>query len=191
MGDLAVLEALAADVLDSGAPLTSAALHGAVCGFAVFDPLVFPYYELADLLDPDLAGDDPALARFVAAVREELDADELSFAPLLPDDGVPLEDRLETLGIWCASFLQAFGSGLALAPEGSGPGASGYELPEEIQEIIDDLAAVAGVEPESAMDLETEGGDAEAQLMELEEFVKVAVLLIMSVLSRDPADQDD
>jgi len=191
VGDLTVLEALAGDVIDSGSPLSVSALHGAVCGLAVFGAPYFPFYELADLLDPGLDGDHPALVRFVEVACEALGSEDLEFAPLLPDDDAPQEERLEAVGLWCASFLQAFGSGLAMAPEVEGLAGSGFTLPDEVQEIIDDLAAIAEVEPDSVEDFEGDESDIETQLVELQEFVKVGVLLIKSVLSRGPADQDE
>jgi len=192
VADLAVLEALADEVVDGGLPVSGAALHGAVCGFAVFDSPEFPFYELADLLDPGLAGDDPALVRFVAAAREALGADDLGFALLLPDEDAALMERLESLALWCGAFLNAFGAGLAHLPEWSGLAGAEISLPEEIQEIVDDLAAIAEVDADSAEAIaEGDADDAEAQFMELEEFVKVGVLLIMSVVSRGFADPDE
>jgi hypothetical protein len=197
VGDLALLQALADDVAERGVPLAPARLHGAACGFAIFPGEYYPYYELADLLDPGLAGDDPALERFVAAVREQLEAEDLAFTLLLPDDDAPIVDRLAALGLWCGGFLSAFGSGLGLSALGAGPGMTyggdpadegGFALPDEIQEVVDDLAAIADVEPESALDADSDPEEAEAQFMELEEFVKVAVLLMMSVLARGSAD---
>jgi hypothetical protein len=188
VGDLAHLQALADDVVDSGVPLSPATLHGAACGFAIFPGEYYPYYELADLLDPGLTGDDPALERFVAAVREQLEAEDLGFTLLLPDEDVPIVDRLAALGLWCGSFLAAFGSGLGMVRDDDLADEGGLALPEEIQEVVDDLAAIAEVEPESALDAEDDPEEAEAQFIELEEFVKVAVLLMMSVLARGRAD---
>jgi len=190
VGDLATLEALADEVVEAGAPLSPATLHGAVCGLAVFPTSEYPYYELANLLDPSLSGDDPALGRFVEAVCEALIDDDLGFALLLPDDTAPIEERLAALGLWCGGFLSAFGSGLGLAADG-GDDSGGFALPDELQEIVDDLAAIAEVEPESARDEDSDDDDdPESQFVELEEFVRVAVLLIMSELARGDADQD-
>jgi uncharacterized protein YgfB (UPF0149 family) len=187
VGDPENLQALAATVVDGGLPVSIAALHGAACGFAVFDGAEYPLYEFADLLDPGLSGDDPALARFVEAVHEALTAEDFGFTLLLPDeDDAEPEERLEALGLWCGSFLQAFGAGLARLPEATG---TGFSLPDEIQEIVDDLAAIAEVDPESAA--EDDAGDVEGQLVELEEFVKVGVLLIASVMTHGVADQDE
>ncbi len=188
MGDLADLQALADDVVDSGVPSSPATLHGAACGFAIFPGEYYPYYELADLIDPGLAGDDPALVRFVAAVREQLEAEDLGFTLLLPDEDAPIVDRLAALGLWCGSFLAAFGSGLGMVRDDDPADEGGFALPDEIQEVVDDLAAIAEVEPESALDAEDDLEEAEAQFVELEEFVKVAVLLMMSVLARGRAD---
>jgi uncharacterized protein YgfB (UPF0149 family) len=192
VGDLATLETLADELVEAGTAFAPASLHGAVCGFAVFAASEFPYYTLANLLDPSLSGDDPALVRFVDAVREGLTDEDLGFALLLPDDEVPLEDRLAALALWCDGFLSAFGAGLGAIAE-LGDDASGFGLSDELQEIVDDLAAIAEVEPESALDADEDADDddPEAQFMELEEFVRVAVLLIMSELARGDTDQND
>jgi uncharacterized protein YgfB (UPF0149 family) len=140
-----------------------------------------------------LSGEDPALCRFVDAVCEALTDEDLGFALLLPDDRVPLEERLAALGLWCGGFLSAFGVGLGMTVN-SGDDAAGFGLPDELQEIVDDLAAIAEVEPESAQDADEDAdddADPEGQFMELEEFVRVAVLLIMSELARGDTDPND
>ena len=101
-----------------------------------------------------------------------------------------VRERLAALGLWCGGFLSAFGSGLGLAADG-GDDSGGFALPGELQEIVDDLAAIAEVEPESARDEDSDDDDdPESQFVELEEFVRVAVLLIMSELARGDTDQD-
>ncbi|MBX3707912.1 MAG: UPF0149 family protein [Pseudomonadales bacterium] len=190
MADPNDLGLLADAVVDPAGVLTPAALHGAVCGFAVLEQAAFPYESLLALLGADTGVDEAALERFVEAARSALVADDLEFAPLLPDDDrVELTDRLAALGDWCGNFLSAFGVALGDAAETGRLDADEFELPGELQEIIDDLAAIAEVAPDSVEDLEDE--EAEAQLMELEEFVKVGVLLVLNVMSSDRADQDD
>ena len=59
------------------------------------------------------------------------------------------------------------------------------ELPEEVQEIVQDLVAIAQLDTEFAED------DAETDFVELEEYVKVGTLLIQSLAAdadNDPTD---
>jgi len=191
VADLEYLAGLAAAVVDSGSAASPAALHGACCGLAVFDAPEFPLAQLANLLAADAQVDDSALARFVDAAVDQLHADDLGFAVLLPDDDeIDVEQRVTALGAWCGSFLQAFGAGLGIAAETGALGPGDFSLTEEVQEIIDDLAAIAELESASIADLEDGEAAAEIQLMELNEYVKVGVLLIMSGLlhagSTDP-----
>jgi len=186
------MTALAADAADAAHPVPIAALHGAVCGFGVFEPARFPHPELEALFGSDALGDTDALARFIAISCADLGADDLSFAVLLPDDeDAPLKVRVEALGTWCEYFLAAFRTGLGMGLQVSAGAQAGgdFGLPDAVQEIIDDLAAIAEVEPDSAVESEGDDLAVEAQLVELQEYVKVGVLLIMSMLSSDASDQ--
>ena len=43
----------------------------------------------------------------------QLDAEDFSFTPLLPQDDRPLADRARSLGEWCQGFLFGFGASIA------------------------------------------------------------------------------
>jgi uncharacterized protein YgfB (UPF0149 family) len=159
-----------------------------VCGLAVFNPSPFPLEGLADLLDARVDPWDPLLVSFVEATCSALAADDFGFALVLPDlDEASTAERLEELARWCARYLDAFARGLAdlPAPDDGDLDAAGPFLPPEIQEILDDFAAIADADAASAEDLSDE---VEGDLVELEEFVKVGVLLMRSVLSHDDSD---
>jgi len=186
------MTALAADAADALHPVPIAALHGAVCGFGVFEPARFPRPELEALFGSDALGDADALARFIAISCADLGADDLSFAVLLPDDeDASLEVRVESLGAWCDHFLAAFRTGLGMGLQVPADAQAGgdFGLPDAVQEIIDDLAEIAEVAPDSVAEFEGDELAAEAQLVELQEYVKVGVLLIMSMLSSGSSDQ--
>lgn len=177
---------LTALALNAAHRLSVAELHGAVCGFAVSagsGGTAFPLADLVALVGVDALTDEVALDEFVAATLAELRADDLRFMPLLPDDDVVLALRLDALAEWCAGFLAALGAALA-ADTGSGAA-----LPDELQEIVADLQAISEVDADLPAD-EADAPDAlEAEFVELQEFVKVGVLLIMSVLDDDPDRQ--
>jgi uncharacterized protein len=175
--------------LNAAHQLPLAELHGAVCGLAVCYGDDLPLQELVELLGVDALTDQRSVARFVAASLEELEADDLRFTPLLPDEDADLAPRVEALGQWCGSFLAGLAAGMA----GRGAG-SLDDCPEEVREIVDDFTAISRIDAEA---LSEEAGlqgaeaglqGAEADLLELQEFVKVGVLLIMSVLRNEADD---
>jgi uncharacterized protein YgfB (UPF0149 family) len=178
MSSSADLSALAINALAGPAgTLTASELHGAVVGIAVASTDSFSLQTLVDLLGADALAGAEDLEPFVRQTLLELMAEDLSFAPLLPDDEAPLPGRVEALAEWTASFL----AGLVAALDG---GEEVLEaLPEEAAEITRDFLAIAQVAPES-----DEADDAEADFLQLSEFVKVGTLLIMSAL---PGAGDD
>ena len=176
------LEVLALEAV--GGPeegLTVAELHGAAVGIGVAGSDHFELQDLVDLLGAEALSDGETLARFVNEAVAELYAPDLTFAPLLPDDEVPMGARLEALASWCQSFLAGLVAGLARR---------GIEtlsvLPEEVQEIVQDFAAIAQLDTELAADSD---GD-EGNFMELSEYAKVGALLIMSLVE-DAGDDSE
>ena len=172
------LELLASEALEDDG-LSASELHGAVVGIGVCDVEHFQLQDLVDLLGADALSTGESVGEFVSASLDALYAEDMSFKPLLPDDDMPMDVRLVALGAWSQSFLAGLAAGMARQ------GVQGLAgLPEEAQEIIRDLAAIAQLDPE-----QTEG-DAEADFMQLEEYVKVGTLLIMSLYNDDDADDD-
>ena len=157
--------------------LSPAELHGATVGIGSADPGRFELQDLVDLLGTDALSDEDGVGRFVSVTLEALHAEDMSFSPLLPDDDVSMADRLTALSDWCQSFLGGFAVGLNRRGV-----AELDELPVEVQEIVHDFAAIAQLETE------LDSGDAEADFMELAEYVKVGTLLVMSL--GDDVDDD-
>ena len=166
-----------------GGGLTPAELHGAVIGIAVTDAMHFELQDLVDLLGADALSDGETVARFVNDSLEAFNSDDLSFAPLLPDDDALMEERLSGLVHWCQSFLTGLAVGLSRRGVQSLKG-----LPDEAQEIVQDFAAIAQLETELG-DEEPDGG--EANFVELEEYVKVGALLVMSLLNDAGDDTEE
>lgn len=163
--------------------LSAAELHGATVGVGVGDPSAFELQDLVDLLGADVLADADSVGRFVAATLDALWADDMSFAPLLPDDDAPMPDRLSALAAWCQSFLAGLAVGL------SRRGVDALEgLPEEVQEIVQDMVAIAQLDTELAE--EDAEAERETNFMELAEYVKVGTLLIQS-LSRDAGSDSE
>jgi uncharacterized protein YgfB (UPF0149 family) len=89
---------------------------------------------------------------------------ELGFEPLLPEDDRPLTERAEAMVDWCRGFLGGFG----LAGT-----AAHAQLSDEAQEILRDVATIAG----SSFDFGDEDEDEDA-LIEVQEFVRIGVMLL-------------
>ncbi len=181
MSSSADLSALALDAAAGPASALSASeLHGAVVGIAVASTETFSLQTLVDLLGADALASAASVEPFVRESLTQLMAEDMSFAPLLPDDDEALAVRLEALAQWTAGFLAGLVAGLDVA-EGSLEA-----LPEEAQEIVRDFSAIAQVSPD-----EEDADDAEADFLQLAEFVKVGTLLIMSVLTDGGDDNAD
>ena len=173
------LEILAREAASGpGGGLSAAELHGAVIGIGVTDAEHFELQDLVDLLGADALSDGATVARFVNEALASLHTEDMSFALLLPEDDESRVERLAALAEWSQSFLAGFAAGLAHR---------GIEtlrdLPAEVQEIVRDFSAIAEI------DTEDEVGD-EEDFMQLEEYVKVGALLIMS-LTNDAGDDSE
>lgn len=97
------------------------------------------------------------------ATAAQLADRSFEFELLLPPSEASLGERSGALFDWCRGFLSAFG----LAGGGIAP------LSDEAREALADLAKLAAARPQE------EGDEEEEQAMvEIEEFVRVAVLLI-------------
>ena len=81
------------------------------------------------------------------------------------EDGQPLRERAQALFDWCRGFLGGFGLAAGASPP----------LSEEGGEALQDLARLAGA---SVQDIDEDEDEDESALSELEEFVRVAVLLL-------------
>jgi len=156
--------------------LTPSEAHGAVVGIAAGGVERFSLQSLVDLLGADALAGAEDVETFVRESLTGLLAEDMSFAPLIPDDDEPLGARLEALAEWTASFLAGLVAGLGERDQ------TLDALPEEAAEIVRDFSAIAQVEAGG-------GEDAEADFVQLAEFVKVGTLLIVSELNdvdRDP-----
>jgi len=185
---MADLSALALNAIDT---LSVPEIHGVVCGLAVWQADQFPLQELVDLVGVDALTDEYSVQAFVSAAVEALLADDMSFAPLLPEDGVELSLRVAAIAEWCAGFLAGFGAA------GSARGMDSLDgLPDDAQEILADLSAITGIDIDSFADPEQLPGDAadsgyggneaEADLNQIQEFVKVGVLLMLHLITESP-----
>jgi hypothetical protein len=138
-------------------------LHGSLCALRCGHPTRSNW--LAEAMGDDAVPLPPAgsaLALLDVATVEQLGETDFGLELLLPDDDAPVSERGEALVAWCRGFL-------------GGVGLAGIEpkLGEEAREALGDVARIA----ESDVSYDDPDADEEA-LVELEEFVRVAALLI-------------
>lgn len=157
---------VAAASRELGLAVSASELHGALCGW-----LAGGGGDVADWLgrvmaNPDLPVPprDGTLDRLRRASAAQLGDGDFSFQLLLEEADAPLRHRAQALFDWCRSFLGGFGLAAGATPP----------LSEEGDEALRDLAKLAAAR---VQDIEEDEED-ESALSELEEFVRVAALLL-------------
>ena len=165
MPELPPLGDVAAEAARLQLAMAAPELHGATCGWLAGGGDPGPGW-LGKVMADDAQADPPedgALARLMAASRAQLEDNEFGFELLLPAGGASLDERSGALFDWCRGFLGAFGLAAGADPKLSEVGA----------EALADLARLAMASPEGDGDEEDEQA-----LAEIEEFVRVATLLL-------------
>ncbi|WP_237057249.1 UPF0149 family protein [Microbulbifer sediminum] len=160
---------LANAIMAAGGRADPSELHGFVCG--ILSAGARPdkkrwQSELAEQLDLEAVPADLSRA-FVELAREsqaQLEDSNFDFQLLLTDDP-DLAARTLTLGHWCQGFLHGFGIGQFRG-----------KLQETSDEALRDLGAVAQVDETELDDSE----ETENQLLQVEEYVRVAVMNIFT-----------
>ena len=113
-----------------------------------------------------------ALCALMAMTHKDLGGKDFRFRPLLPPDTDPVFERTQAMAQWCHGFGAGFHwNGLV------NPG----HLETDAQDAINDIAELAQVDTASAA-----SGDDDA-LIELEEYLKVAVQLIFEAVEASAA----
>ena len=157
-----------------GAPVAAAEAHGTLCGALALDASYDAEHWLLGLVpagsaDPEALRSRHLLETAYSETREALAGDEMDFAPLLPPDDVPLEQRVAALAAWCCGFLYGLGGAGQQPPAG---------LPETVREVIDDFdeisrATVGSEEPEESN---------EESYAELVEYLRASTQLVYDEL---------
>ncbi|MFK7994062.1 MAG: UPF0149 family protein [Granulosicoccus sp.] len=168
-------------------PLPASEVHGLCCGLLCAQPSTAAktrwfteVLDSASLSPAEVAGNAAPLKSLDDWFTQTLSAmndTDLEFEPTLPEDDVPVLHRLRALGDFCAGFT--YGIGLTMAQRGNRP------LPEDTREIIEDFQAIDAADPADQPNddgeiLSTE--NQEAMYVELLEYVRVGVLLVLEEL---------
>ena len=145
--------------------LSASELHGSLCGWLAGGGASNREWlanVLADSALPPVAENSP-LDQLRLASAAQLADRSFEFELLLPDADASLSERSGALFDWCRGFLGGFGLAAGAKPP----------LSEDSSEALSDLARLAAAQPQDEGDEE----DEEA-LVEIEEFVRVAALLL-------------
>jgi yecA family protein len=163
------------------ASMGAAEAHGALCGMLCARGTV----ELSEWVDhvvgeqeqgSDLLHDVVHKLSELHQVTLEMINDATGdFTLLLPDDDDSLPERVEAISAWCQGFIY----GLA-----AGGIQQGSELPEDAEELLKDMVEIsrAGHDVDDGGDEAANEDEDEVALMEIEEYVRMGVLLIYEEL---------
>jgi uncharacterized protein YgfB (UPF0149 family) len=148
------------------------AFHGFLCGRLSCGAL-----EIAELItiSSDWLALSPEQSEAAESSLEDFYDDSLSnledvsflFQPTLPDDDLPLGDRLSAIGEWCSNYISGLGEGMG----------DSFEVSEDGKEALDDLTAIGQI----SVDFESDE-EGERDYIELVEYVRLAVQVIFSDL---------
>lgn len=161
---------------DLNSALDLAESHGLLCGLLCASPSVtdahwfshiFPAHDNVELAKPEV---EQALSRLHVQAKSAIVDEELAFQLMLPDEHDDLLTRTEALAAWCRGYVFGLGEG----------GVSKHtSLPSNTGELLTDLVQISQVGFEEDGDM----AEQEDAFIELEEYVRVAVMLINEELT--------
>lgn len=153
--------------------LTSSEAHGLATGMLCIENKVDVAYWLAELFPDDVSlldEDKTTLVALFEQTRKLLNGEDDGFRYdlFLPGDDEALTQQLQAIGSWCEGFL--FGVGHARS-ESTWPGETG--------EIMKDIVEFTKLDSEIDEDMdEEEVNEHEAALIEIQEYLRVAVMMV-------------
>lgn len=171
--ELPPLSAVAAECAELGLASSPSELHGALCGWLAGGGHQGAGWLAALMADDGQAAPaaNGALEQLRKASAAQFEARDFAFELLLPDADASLAVRSAGVFDWCRGFLGGFGLASGAQPP----------LSEEGRESLDDLARLAAASVPDAAEPDSESQDdqeEEQALVEIEEFVRVAALLL-------------
>ncbi len=151
--------------------------HGFLCGRLCCDAVGIKELVLATsgwlaLSEAQAEEAENIFEAFYRASISSLEDVSFLFQPILPDDELPLTERLVAVGDWCSNYISGLGDGMDQA----------FRLSDDGKEALEDIAAIGQV----SVDFETDD-DGERDYVELVEFIRIAVQVVFSEL-RPEAD---
>lgn len=155
--------------------LSAAETHGIATGLLcgnLHTETGFWFGQIMQEVDDVEVDDKIVLEQFFVQIRSSLIDDEYTFELLLPDESFPLSEQAEALRQWCQGFLYGIGS----VPTRS-------EWQSESREILKDITEF------TKLDADIEGEEAENDFMEITEYLRAAVLYLVTELNSGQNDR--
>jgi yecA family protein len=163
------------------ASMGAAEAHGALCGMLCARGTV----ELSEWVDHVVSEQEQGsdllhdvvhkLSELHQATLDMISDASGDFKLLLPDDDDSLPERVEAIAAWCQGFIYGLAAG-GIQQES--------ELPEDTEELLKDMVEIsrAGHDVDDGGDEAANEDEDEVALMEIEEYVRMGVLLIYEEL---------
>ena len=146
-------------------------LSGRLCSGAMpLDQLIPLSIDWLGLSDEQADAAENRLRDFYQVALHSLENSAFLFQPLLPDDELPLPERLVSVGLWCSNYISGLGEGMS----------SEFAVSEDAREALEDIAAIGQI----SVDFDTDE-DGERDYAELVEYIRIAVQLIFGDLHSD------
>ena len=160
------------------AEVTASEAHGLATGMLCIDNKIEAVNWLTELFPEEISlidEDKTVLVSLFEQTRQLLNGEDDSFSYdlFLPSDDNPLSEQLEAISTWCEGFL--FGIGYSR---------SSSDWPGETGEIMKDIVEFTKLDTNIDEDLdEDEIDELQNSLMEIQEYIKVSVLMIRDQLN--------
>ena len=163
------------------ATMGAADAHGALCGMLCARGAI----ELSEWVDHVIGEQEQGsdvlhevvhkLSELHQSTLEMMNDATGGFKLLMLEDDDPLPDRVEALAAWCQGFIYGLAAG-GIKEES--------ELPEDTAELLKDMIEIsrAGHDVDDAAEEETDADEDEVAYMEIEEYVRMGVMLIYEEL---------
>jgi uncharacterized protein YgfB (UPF0149 family) len=150
------------------------------CGAVEMKDLIDCSSQWLGLEDEAAKGAFNAFETFYQETLSDLQDISFLFKPLLPDDELPLSERLAAVSEWCKNYLSGVGEGMG----------EEFEVSEDGKEALQDISAIGQISTdfEDGEDGEDEE-EGEKDYLELVEYIRIAVQLIFTDL--DPSAETE
>jgi yecA family protein len=164
--------------------VSPAELHGLLAGQlasgARMQPTVWlkTVSELLEISDLNHESSKVGMIGLYQQTLGQFESEGLNLVMLLPDDDATLTQRIDALGQWCQGFMTGFGY------QGK---QTDQSLSPESRETLQDLSQIAQIVGD-----DEERAGAESDLMELEEYVRMAAIMLFSECNQggDPVEAE-
>lgn len=158
-------------ILQKEAADSAAELHGIAVAMLCLDPKTEVGTWLSEAIsrEADLLEEDKMLLiNLFDQSKELMESDEFLFDLFLPDDEEAVAYRCLALVQWCQGFL--FGLGRI---------ETSTKWPADVEEVLKDIVEFTKLDT----DIDSDDEEAESSLMEIQEYIRAAVMLIRSELN--------